>query len=85
MWDKPKEIAGYASPGYEIAYYHSRQVSAEDGLEGWKKSPGHNPLLVNLGIWEKIEWKAIGIALYENYGVVWFGELADEETPGVCK
>src|SRR5687767_3387998 len=36
MWDKPKEIAGYTSPGYEIAYYSSAGASAIEGLEGWK-------------------------------------------------
>ena len=85
MWDKPMEIAGYASAGYEIAYYTSGEASAEEGLAGWKKSPGHNPVIVNLGTWEKIEWKAIGIGMNGNYGVVWFGELAHEETPVVCK
>ncbi len=85
MWDKPKEIAGYQSAGYEIAYYTSGEASATEGLEGWKKSPGHNPVIINLGTWEKVEWKAIGIGLNGNYGVVWFGELTDDEVPGVCK
>lgn len=81
MWDKPKEIAGYSGNGYEIAYYSSAGANAIEGLEGWKKSSGHNPLLVNTGIWQKVEWKAIGIGFYEQYGVVWFGEVADEEKP----
>jgi uncharacterized protein YkwD len=77
MWDKPKEIAGYSSPGYEIAYYSSAGATAEQGLEGWIKSPSHNPLMINEGIWKKVTWGAIGIGFYEEYGVVWFGELAD--------
>lgn len=85
MWDKPSEIAGYNSPGYEIAYYSSEGSSAEEALEGWKKSPAHNPLLINEGMWEKIEWKAIGIGIYKEYGVVWFGQMEDSETPDVCK
>jgi hypothetical protein len=85
MWSKPKEIAGYESPGYEIAYYSSAGATAQEGLDGWKKSPGHNPLLVNLGIWEKLEWKAIGIGLYKEYGVVWFGEAEDADKPGICE
>lgn len=85
MWDKPMEIGGYPSNGYEIAYWTSGEANAEEGLEGWKKSPGHNPLLVNLGTWSKVEWKAIGIGLYKNYGVVWFGELEDEEEPKGCR
>jgi len=85
MWDKPLEIAGYDSPGYEIAYYSSVGSTAQEALEGWKKSPAHNPLLINEGMWEKVEWRAIGIGLYKEYGVVWFGQLADTETPGTCQ
>lgn len=77
MWEKPKEIAGYLSHGYEIAYFSSAGASAEEGLEGWKKSAGHNPLLINSGMWRQVEWKAIGIGFYKEYGVVWFGELED--------
>jgi hypothetical protein len=78
MWNKPKEIAGYASSGYEIAYYSSKGATAEEGLAGWKVSPGHNPVIVNDGIWKKVKWNAIGIGLNGEYGVVWFGELADD-------
>jgi uncharacterized protein YkwD len=85
MWNKPKEIAGYTSAGYEIAYYHSGGATAEQGLAGWKTSPGHNPLLVNSGIWEKVEWKAIGVALVGNYGLVWFGETEDVGGVAVCQ
>ncbi len=78
MWDKPREIAGYESAGYEIAYYSSAGASAEEGLEGWKKSPSHNPLIVNEGIWNKVDWKGVGVGVYKEYGVVWFGELEDK-------
>jgi uncharacterized protein YkwD len=84
MWDKPKEIAGYESPGYEIAYYSSAGASAGEGLEGWKKSPSHNPLIINEGIWKKVSWKAIGIGIYKEYGVVWFGELEDTVAATDC-
>lgn len=84
MWEKPKEIAGYDSPGYEIAYYSSAGASAEEGLRGWKKSPSHNPLLVNEGIWKKVTWRAIGIGIYKEYGIVWFGEQEDDRALGLC-
>src|SRR5687768_3564667 len=32
MWSKPKEIAGYASSGYEISYYSGAGANAEDGI-----------------------------------------------------
>jgi uncharacterized protein YkwD len=84
MWSKPKEIAGYEGSGYEIAYYSSAGANAVEGLDGWKKSAGHNPLIVNTGIWEKVEWKGVGIGFYKEYGVVWFGEVEDE-APKVCR
>jgi uncharacterized protein YkwD len=84
MWDKPKEIAGYNSPGYEIAYYSSRGATAEEGLVGWQKSPAHNPLLINEGMWSKVQWKALGIGIYKQYGIVWFGEAGDSTDIGDC-
>jgi uncharacterized protein YkwD len=84
MWNKPKEIAGYAGSGYEIAYYSSAGASAEEGLDGWKKSPGHNPLLINSGIWSKSTWKGLGIGIYKEYGVVWFGETEDQSELKIC-
>jgi uncharacterized protein YkwD len=84
MWDKPKEIAGYNSSGYEIAYYSSKGATAVEGLAGWKVSPGHNPVIINEGIWSKIKWKAVGIGIYGEYGVVWFGETADDQEIKVC-
>ena len=84
MWSKPKEIAGYDSPGYEIAYYSSLGATAQQGLEGWKVSPSHNPLLINTGMWNKVKWNAIGVGIYGAYGIVWFGELEDETIPVTC-
>lgn len=84
MWDKPREISGYTSNGYEIAYYSSKGASAEEGLAGWKLSPGHNPLIINDGMWSKVEWKGIGIGIYGEYGIVWFGESADDSAITMC-
>lgn len=86
MWDKPKEISGYEGNGFEIAYYSSGEANATDGLEGWKKSPGHNPLLINSGTWSKLEWNGIGIGIYGHYGVVWFSNGEQESAKMViCK
>ena len=84
MWSKPREIAGYEGNGYEIAYYSSRGASAKEGLDGWKVSPGHDPLLVNSGNWSKMQWQGIGIGLYKEYGLVWFGDAPDENLPAKC-
>lgn len=85
MWDKPKEITGYSGFGYEIAYYSTAGATAQEGLDGWKVSPGHNPLIVNLDIWSKVKWNAIGVALYKEYGLVWFGEEKDDTAVKTCK
>ncbi|MTI21156.1 CAP domain-containing protein [Fulvivirga sp. RKSG066] len=79
MWDKPKEIAGYQSPGYEIAYYSSAGASASEGLDGWKRSPSHNPLLINTDMWKKVKWQGVGVGIYKEYAVVWFGQLNDDQ------
>lgn len=84
MWAKPKEITGYASPGYEIAYYSSIGATAKEGLEGWKVSPGHNPLIINSEIWSKVKWKGMGVGIYKEYGIVWFGEAEDDVSPKIC-
>lgn len=85
MWNKPKELTSYTSNGYEIAYYSSAGASAEQALAIWQKSKGHNPLLINSGIWKEDQWNAIGIGIYKNYATVWFGVETDKEgTPGKC-
>jgi len=86
MWSKPREIAGYPTSGYEMAYYSSVGASAKEGVDGWKLSPGHNAMMINLGsTWSRTKWQAIGVAIYKEYGIVWFGETKDEETPKTCK
>lgn len=84
MWNKPKEIAGYQGEGYEIAFYSSDGAEPFESLEGWKSSAGHNPLLINSGIWQKVAWKGIGIGIYEKFAVVWFGAAGDPSTIQVC-
>jgi hypothetical protein len=41
-------------------------------------------VIVNLGTWKDTEWKAIGIGIYKEYGVVWFGEVEDNVTMKIC-
>ena len=84
MWNKPREIAGYESNGYEIAYYNKAGATAEEGLAGWKQSAGHNKVIINDDIWKKLKWNAIGIGIYKEYGVVWFGEATDDTPISAC-
>ena len=83
MWDKPKEIAGYESYGYEILFYSSDGAEPAESLVGWQKSPGHHALIINSGQWKKITWGGIGIGIYGEYAVTWFGELNEDEAETV--
>lgn len=82
MWDKPRELTSYKGDGYEIAYfsnfdYASDDEFVEDALKSWKASKGHNEIIINAGKWLTAEWKAMGVAVFGDYTVVWFGELND--------
>ena len=76
MWDKPRELTKYKGNGYEIAYWNSDEANAENALSGWKESPGHNAVIINKGVWKQ-QWNAIGIGIYRNYAVIWFGNESD--------
>lgn len=77
MWNKPRELTSYIGDGYEIAYWSSEGATAAAALNGWKKSRGHNAVVINQDIWKNIQWKAIGIAIRGEYAVVWFGKELD--------
>ncbi len=90
MWDKPRELTSYTGDGYEIAYYSTYDYPNEsaflkDAVEGWKSSKGHWEIVINEGKWEDVEWRAMGVGVYGDYAVVWFGELKDPQgSPKVC-
>lgn len=82
MWDKPRELTNYPGDGFEISFfstytYSSPEAFAKDILNGWKKSPGHNEMIINKGIWKKIKWQSIGVGIYGEYANVWFGAVED--------
>lgn len=76
MWDKPRELTNYKGNGYEIAYWNSAAATSENALIGWQESPSHNAVIINKGIWKQ-KWNAIGIGIYKNYAVIWFGNEPD--------
>ncbi len=78
MWNKPRELTLYKGNGYEIAHWSSYNVTAEDALENWKNSSGHNAVILNQDIWSNT-WNAIGIGINKNYAVVWFGNEKDKQ------
>lgn len=78
MWSKPRELTRYQGNGYEIASWSSAGIDAISALEIWKGSYHHDQVIINQGPWTK-KWNAIGIGLYKNYAVVWFGREEDPE------
>jgi hypothetical protein len=76
MWNKPKELTSYPGNGFEIAAQYSDLINAKRSLTLWKGSKYHNEVLLNKGVYSR-EWKAMGIGIYKNYSVVWFGHETD--------
>lgn len=84
MWLAPQRLnTGYFGYGYEIAHGATGGyvATAESALNGWKSSELHNAVILNQGIWQDNQWKAIGIGLYKGYATVWFGEETDQTSP----
>lgn len=77
MWNKPRELTSYIGDGYEIAYWSSAGATAADALNGWKKSRGHNAVIINRDVRKNVQWKAIGVAIRGEFAVVWFGKELD--------
>lgn len=86
MWDKPRELTGYTGNGYEIAHgyasyssYQGHDVTPENSFNGWKSSPPHNAVILNQNMWSSITWKAMGVGIFKDFAVVWFGDQPDTE------
>lgn len=81
MWNKPRELTDYCGNGYEIANSYepptSGVLSPKQALEGWKSSPGHNAVMVNINSWKSVSWNAVGIGMYKGCACIWFGEERD--------
>jgi uncharacterized protein YkwD len=75
MWQKPSELSHYKGKGFEIAAMNT--ANEVDWLAQWKKSTGHHQVIINAGVWKKMEWKAMGLAIRKPYAVVWFGVEED--------
>jgi hypothetical protein len=80
MWEAPQRLGtDYPGRGYENAYWgFGESVSkAEAALKSWQGSAPHNSVILNQGIWRDRDWNAIGIGIYGDYAVIWFGEEPD--------
>lgn len=79
IWDKPRELTPLTGNGFENSA--SGYATVELALEGWKNSPGHNSVIMNLGIWEDMDWKFMGVGVThfeQNFYHVWFYANTDD-------
>ena len=83
MWNKPREITEYQGDGFEIVMYSEdskfpeKTVSPHEALEAWVNSKNHDGVILNKGIWAKVEWNAMGVGIHKGYAAVWFGREKD--------
>lgn len=78
MWNKPSELTSYTGKGFEIAAQYSEGMTSAKALELWKASTYHNAAMLNATPYTRA-WNAIGIGIYKNYAVIWFGHDTDKE------
>ena len=79
MWDKPRELTNYQGEGFEnMCGGTGFTMTPADALDMWKKSPGHNDVILNQGeMWSNLEWKAMGGSVDGGFAVLWFGKEVD--------
>ena len=75
MWDKPRELTSYKGNGYEIEC--DGISSPAEALKLWKSSPAHNAVIIQSGIWKKMDWQSMGVGMYNGFAVIWFGLETD--------
>lgn len=75
VMEAPKRLnVDFNGNGFENLYRNlNANATPALALEGWKKSPLHNSLLLNLGTWTSQNWEAIGISIRGQFAAVWFG------------
>lgn len=64
----------HSGEGFENLYRNlSGNANPSLALEGWKKSPLHNSLILNLGGWKSSKWSSIGVSIRGQYAAIWLG------------
>ncbi|KAM3533910.1 hypothetical protein MY4038_002788 [Beauveria bassiana] len=84
MWDKPREISGgqFQGNGYEVYHggnpnVYTAPMTAEGCLNAFKKSTGHNPVLINNGTWSTMKWESVGCGMGKGQCAIWFSPEKD--------
>lgn len=86
MWNKPKELTNFKVNGYEIAHYNyidneldfktNLNAIPKDSLNGWKRSPGHNDVIVGNNGWDTLS--VMGVSIHGNFADIWFADETND-------
>ena len=72
-WENYKSFI-MSDKGYENWAWYSRAMTTTKALSQWKRSPGHNTLMINAGQWGRIQWRGVGASILGGHAVLWFGD-----------
>ena len=75
---KPQELTSYPGRGYELVYWENSDIRPHQPYEMWTAYNSSRSMLIGSGKWEDHDWNAMGVAIYEGYGIIWFGDKVDE-------
>lgn len=85
IYDKPNELTGYRSKGYEAVFYQSSGITSEVAYEHFKRDSSAMNLALETGRYDDKKWNAMGVSVFEGFASIWFGELIDEQgEPLLC-
>ncbi|MCF8333624.1 MAG: SPOR domain-containing protein, partial [Bacteroidales bacterium] len=85
MYDKPYELTSYRSKGHEVVYYRNKEENADSIFKNWQQDSLVRDFFLEKGVYQDKKWNAMGVAVFEGFASIWFGELADKQgTPLLC-
>ncbi len=85
IWNKPKELTAYPFRGYELVYYDEENIDADIILSILESSYYTIDMLLTRNAHKDKEWRAMGLAISENYVSFWFGQRQDAAgVPPIC-
>jgi hypothetical protein len=79
MWSKPREITNYRGKGQELILWENIPASSHSSFDQWRNFEPTNEMILNKGRWLEDNWQAMGVAVFEGYAALWFGNEADPE------
>lgn len=85
MYDKAKELTNYKAKAYEMVFWESPEAHPDSVMQSWINIFASADMILSSDKWKNYNWESIGIAIKDEYAIVWFGEIKDmEETPELC-